>query len=307
MTTVQGQTYQYSANPTQQSGPSSPFNRTNNTNNGTNGPTQTSAPGDTLQTSGTPRGAIAAQSFGLLRDEQSKFSPFRRVEGGDPEQATTMYRDPSTTAPAQPNKLIFYYPKDPHQGPAEANVQQTLQQEIAQVQTPEQAIQLIAMHSANAKSEREMANRVTWGAKLHAVQAAEIAEKALAEHSNLSPQQVQAHVGESAKNRDQAISLLNEAKKRSITVYNEALKANLLYNHFFTSTGGMVTSIDDNTREMIKAELDDAWTRWDGQFAKEWQGQMVQADGAALVIDKTHAEVAEHLHRMNSILSQINQ
>lgn len=187
-----------------------------------------------------------------------------------------------------------------------ANIEQLMQQEAQQVQSPQQAVQLIAAHSDAAKQSRETANRFTWGARYYATQAAEAAEQIHAQWSKLDLQQKQVLMARLTEHRDQAVSLLNEAKKYAITTYNEALKANLLYNQFFTTQGPFIDTIDDNARQQIKAELDDAWSRWNGTFQKEWQGQQVQAKGIMTIIDETSAEVANHLHRMNSVISQLN-
>src|SRR5690606_26630544 len=125
-------------------------------------------------------------------------------------------------------------------------------------------------------------------------QSAELAEQTLQQWPQMNTGQRQVFMSKEQEHRDQAISLLNEAKKHGIETYNSELKANLVYNHFFTTTGPMIDSIDTNTRGVIKAEIDDAWSRWNGSFQKEWQGDVVQAQGIMMILDQTSDEVASH-------------
>lgn len=260
---------------------------------------------DSVQTQPVARGI--QPNLNLLRDKQSSLSPFHRPDGKPVDFLESPQQSPSAPGkPAEPSKIIFTLPKDIPPGPAMANIEQLMQQEAQQVQSPQQAVQLIAAHSDAAKQSRETANRFTWGARYYATQAAEAAEQIHAQWSKLDLQQKQVLMARLTEHRDQAVSLLNEAKKYAITTYNEALKANLLYNQFFTTQGPFIDTIDDNARQQIKAELDDAWSRWNGTFQKEWQGQQVQAKGIMTIIDETSAEVANHLHRMNSVISQLN-
>jgi hypothetical protein len=263
--------------------------------------------GDSVSTQPMARGI--QPNINLLRDKQSTLSPFHRPDG-KPVDYLNKPQQPSQpagpTKPAEPAKIIFTLPKDIPEGPAMANIQEILQQETQPVQAPQQAVQLIAAHSDAAKQSRETANRFTWGARYYAAQAAETAEQVYSQWGKMDPQQKQVMMARVTEFRDQAVSLLNEAKKQGITTYNEALKANLIYNQFFTTQGPFIDTIDANARQQIKGELDDAWSRWNGSFQKEWQGQQVQAKGIMTIIDETSAEVANHLHRMNSVISQLN-
>ncbi|PIQ25179.1 hypothetical protein COW36_23000 [bacterium (Candidatus Blackallbacteria) CG17_big_fil_post_rev_8_21_14_2_50_48_46] len=270
---------------------------------------ETGAPGgfnaDSVQTQPMARGI--QPNINLLHDKQSQLSPFHRPDGKPVdflEQPATAPGKPNQ--PAEPAKIVFTLPKDIPEGPAMANIEQLMQQEAQQVQSPQQAVQLIAAHSDASKQARETSNRITWGARYYATQAAEAAEQIHSQWKQLDPQQKQVLMARVTEYRDQAVGLLNEAKKHGITTYNEALKANLLYNQFFTTQGPFIETISPEDRQQIKAELDDAWSRWNGSFQKEWQGQMVQAKGIMTIIDETSAEVASHLHRMNSVLSQLN-
>lgn len=249
-------------------------------------------------------------NIGLLKDNQAIISPFHRAEG----QMIDFLAPPAipTTGPqgapavSGPQPIIFTLPKEIPEGPAIANIQQIVLQEVESVQQPQQALQLIAAHADEARGSRETANRFTWGARYYAVQAAELAEQTLSQWGQMNDGQKQIFMSKVQEYRDQAISMLNTAKGHSITTYNEALKSNLVYNHFFTSTGPMVKALDDQSMQVVKAEIDDAWTRWNGSFGKEWQGQNVQAKGILMVMDETSAEVTQHLHRMNSAISQLN-
>ena len=286
--------------------PSSPFQRQG----------QATQPGqaygqDQVQSQPIPRGI--QPNLSLLRDEQSTLSPFHRPNG---EKVDFLERPQIPTVPGNPNDpgapanqgntpIIFTFPKDIPQGPAQANIEQIVQQEIQTVQAPEQALQLIDAHAQSAVAARETANRFTWGARYYAVQAAELAEQTLAQWPQMDQGQRQVFMSKIQEYRDQAVSMLNTSRQHAIGTYNEALKANLIYNHFFTTTGGMIESLNDQNRDVVKHALDQAWARWDGTFQKEWQGQVVEAKGIVHIVDETTTEVTNHLHRMNSVLSQL--
>jgi hypothetical protein len=268
-------------------------------------PTPGSYGTDSVQTQPVARGI--QPNINLLRPQQSAVSPFNRPDNKPVDFLEKPQPDPSAPQkPAEPQKIIFTFPKEIPQGPAMANIEQLMQQEAQQVQSPQQAVQLIAGHAEAAVTARETANRFTWGARYYAAQAAEAAEQVSAQWKQLDPSQKQALMARVTEYRDQAVALLNEAKKHGISTYNEALKANLLYNQFFTTQGPFIDTIDDNARQQIKAEIDNAWSRWNGSFQKEWQGQQVAAKGIMMIVDETSAEVANHLHRMNSVISQFN-
>lgn len=249
-------------------------------------------------------------NIGLLHDKQSAISPFSRPDGKPKDflaQPAAPAGKPGEKPAAGPKpQIIFTLPKDIPEGPAAANIQEQVLQEVQPVQQPQQALQLMLVHANAARESRETANRFTWGARYYSVQAAETAEQTLTQWKQMSPEQKQVFMGKIQEYRDQAISMLNESKKHAITTYNEALKTNLIYNHFFTSTGPMINAIDDQTRQAAKTEIDDAWSRWNGSFAKNWQGQQVEAKGIMSIVDQTSAEVASHLHRLNSVVSQLN-
>ncbi len=264
---------------------------------------------DSMQAQPVARGI--QPNMNLLKDNQASISPFNRPDGKSKDylaQPTAPTAAPGAQpgVPAAPGKIVFTFPKDIPDGPAIANIQELVLQEVQPVQQPQQALQLIAAHADAAHNSRETANRFTWGARYYAVQAAETAEQTLAQWKQMDPGQRQVFMSKIQEYRDQSISMLNEAKKHAISTYNEALKANLVYNHFFTSTGTMIHALDDQSLQTIKGGLDEAWTRWNGSFQKEWQGQQVQAKGIMPIIDQTSAEVAEHLHRLNSVVSQLN-
>lgn len=285
--------------------PVSPFDRSG-------APTAPGAYGnDQMQSQPVRRGI--EPNIGLLKDNQASISPFHRPDGkpvdflNKPAAPAPGPAGPTgPQAPAGPQKIIFTFPKDIPEGPAMANIEQAVLQEVQPVQQPQQALQLIAAHADQARQARETANRFTWGARYYAVQAAELSEQTLAQWKQMDPGQKQVFMSKIQEYRDQSISMLNEAKKHAITTYNEALKSNLIYNHFFTSTGPMIHALDDQMMGVVKAEIDDAWSRWNGSFQKEWQGQQVEAKGIMMLIDETTAETTQHLHRMNSVISQLD-
>lgn len=260
--------------------------------------------GDSLQTQNTAKGLPVAN---VLHDKPSSLSPFNRPDGKPVDFLNPPQTNPgpvTTPQKEEPAPIVFMLPKEIPTGPAIANIDQLVLQEVQPVQQPGQAIQLIAGHCESAKSNRETTNRLTWGARYYSVQAAEMAEQIFANKDKLSPEQIKTYQAKVTEYRDQAIGYLNEAKKSAILTYNESLKANLIYNHFFTSTGSMINTIDEPTRTAIKDELEQTWARWEGSFEKEWQGKQVQAQGVVALIDATSQEVAAHVHRMNSVLSQ---
>lgn len=285
--------------------PASPFQRQGGT-------PQPGAYGqDQMQSQPMPRGI--QPNLSLLKEEQSSLSPFNRPNGESvnylEQPATPPSGTPGAPGAAEDTRnapIVFTFPKDIPQGPAQANIEQIVQQEIQAVQAPEQALQLVDAHAQSAVAARETANRFTWGARYYAVQAAELAEQTLAQWPNMDQGQRQVFMSKIQEYRDQAVSMLNTSRQHAIGTYNEALKANLIYNHFFTTTGTMIDSLNDQNREVVKHALDQAWARWDGSFQKEWQGQVVEAKGIVHIVDETTAEVTNHLHRMNSVLSQLN-
>lgn len=296
----------YNTQAAQPQRPVSPFDRSTGT--APAGPGATFSP-DQVQSQPVRRGI--EPNIGLLKDKQAIISPFHRAEGqsidylaAPPVQAPGA--KPGATQPSGPQPIVFTLPKDIPEGPAIANIQQLVLQEVEPVKQPQEALQLIAAHADQARGSRETANRFTWGARYYAVQAAELAEQTVSQWGQMNDGQKQIFMSKVQEYRDQSISMLNTAKQHSITTYNEALKSNLVYNHFFTSTGPMIKALDDQSMQVVKAEIDDAWSRWNGSFEKEWQGQNTQAKGILMVMDETTAEVTQHLHRMNSAISQLN-
>ena len=281
--------------------PVSPFDRSGGSVPGAYSP-------DGMKTQPVARGI--QPNIGLLHDKQAAISPFSRPDGkpkdflAQPATPAAKPGEKPATGPKPP--IIFTFPKDIPEGPAMANIQEIVLQEVQPVTQPQQGLQLIAGHSELARQSREASNRFTWGASYYAVQAAETAEQTLSQWKQMSPEQRQVFMTKVQEYRDQSISMLNEAKKHAINTYNEALKANLIYNHFFTSTGPMINALDDQTRSAAKVELDDAWSRWNGTFQKDWQGKPTQAQGIMMIVDQTSAQVAGHLHRLNSVVSQLN-
>lgn len=284
--------------------PVSPFDRS-----GAQNPSQPGFAADSMQSQPVARGI--QPNIGLLHDKQASISPFSRPDG-KPKDFLAQPSAPGPgptgkpTEPAKPGPIVFTFPKDIPEGPAMDNIQNLVLQEVQPVQQPQQALQLIAVHADAARQARETSNRFVWGARYYAVQAAETAEQTLAQWKSMNPDQKRVFMGKIQEYRDQAISMLNESKKHAISTYNEALKANLIYNHFFTSTGPMFNVLDTQTRQVVKAEIDDAWSRWNGTFEKPWQGQQVQAKGIMPIVDQASQEIAEHLHRLNSVVSQLN-
>src|SRR5690606_2147232 len=124
--------------------------------------------------------------------------------------------------PSGSEKIVFTFPKEIPDGPAQANIQQLVLQEVQPVQQPQQAMQVIAAHTGKARSSRESANHFTWGARYHAAQAAELAEQTLQQWPQMNSGQRQVFMSKVQEHRDQAISLLNEAKKHGIETYNSA-------------------------------------------------------------------------------------
>ncbi len=182
--------------------------------------------------------------------------------------------------------------KTPPTGPALSNIQQILQDEVQRIQTPQKAVEMIANHAMLSRQERTMANDIAWGAKFYATKAAELGEKLSQNRPNMSQGQVQSQLRTIEGYKIKSISLLNDAKKRAINTYNEALKSTLMYNHFFAGNGQYATTINPNDRLFVESEIDKTWARWNGGFDKEWQGQAAHADEAPTVIDKAAREVA---------------
>lgn len=200
---------------------------------------------------------------------------------------------PATLGTPNQNQQTTMIPKkNPPSGPVMTNLQQSLQQEALQIQTPNKAIESIASHAMLARQERTMANDIAWGAKYYAKQALDATNKLNKSKSSMSPAQIQSQVRQIEALKIKSVSLLNDAKKRAINNYNEALKATMLYNNFFTENGKYASVMSANDRQFVESELDKTWATWSGGFDKEWNGTTVKADDSVNVVDKAAQEVS---------------
>lgn len=206
---------------------------------------------------------------------------------------------PVQNAPVHPKK-------QPPSGPVSNDIQQVLQGEIQKISTPQKAIEVVASHAMISRQERTMTNDVAWGARYYANQAAEMAESLSANKANLTPGQVQSQKRNIENLKIKSISMLNEAKKRAISTYNEALKSTMLYNHFFAENGQYASVLGDSDRQFVEGEIDKTWSNWQGGFTKDWQGQQAHANEAPLIIDNASREVATAIDKADKILATIN-
>jgi len=190
-------------------------------------------------------------------------------------------------------------------GPALNNIQELLQNEVKQINTPQKAVETIAQHAMISRQERAMANNISWGARFYAKKALEMAQELERNRPNMTQSQINSQIMNIENLKVKSISLLNEGKKRAINTYNEALKATLLYNHFFTENGQYTTILNDNDRKFVEEELDKTWKHWEGGFQKEWQGTIAKADEAPLVIDKSAQEISNYINNIDNILSKV--
>lgn len=197
--------------------------------------------------------------------------------------------------------------KNPPSGPVMTNLQQKLQEEASQIQTPQKAIESIAGHAMLARQERTMANDIAWGARYYANQAADAADKLNKNKKNMSPAQVQSQLRTIESLKIKSISLLNDAKKRAINNYNESLKATMLYNNFFTENGKFASAMTPNDRQFVESELDKSWATWSGGFDKEWNGQTVKADDSVNVVDKAAQEIASYIDKIDQISASLSK
>ncbi|MEK7434846.1 MAG: hypothetical protein AABZ74_17060 [Cyanobacteriota bacterium] len=213
-----------------------------------------------------------------------------------------------TIAPAgntsQPTAKVFPQKAIPS-GPVVTNLQQQLQQEAQTIQTPQKAIESVAGHAMLSRQERTIANDVSWGARFYAQKANELAQKIVQSKGTMNPSQIQAKVREVENLKLKSISLLNEAKKHAINTYTEATKATLIYNNFFTENGQFASVINDNDRQFVESEIDKTWSNWTTGFDKQLNGQVVHADEAPTVIDKTNDEITVSMNKTNQILAAL--
>lgn len=199
---------------------------------------------------------------------------------------------PGNTQTTQVPQVNLVPKKQPPAGPALNNIQQLLQEEVQKITTPQKAVEVIASHAMISRQERTMANDIAWGARFYAQKAAEMAESLTQNKAAMNPGQVQSQLRNIENLKIKSISLLNDAKKKAISTYNEALKATLLYNNFFAENGQYASILSDNDRKFVEDEIDKTWLRWTGGFDKEWQGQLVHADEAPTVVDKAARDIA---------------
>jgi hypothetical protein len=202
------------------------------------------------------------------------------------------------------NKPIISRKSTP-KGPVINNIQELLQNEVRQISTPQKAIETIAHHAMISRQERTMTNNISWGARFYAKKALEMAQELERNKANMSPSQINSQIMNIENLKVKSISLLNEAKKRAINTYNEALKSTLLYNHFFTENGQFTSVLSDNDRKFVEEEIDKTWKQWEGGFQKEWKGSIVKADEAPLIIDKSAQEISNYINSIDSILNRI--
>lgn len=195
--------------------------------------------------------------------------------------------------------------KNPPSGPVMTNIQQKLQEEASQIQTPQKAIESIAGHAMIARQERTMANDIAWGARYYASQAADAADKLNKNKKSMSPTQIQSQMRNIESLKIKSISLLNDAKKRAINNYNESLKATMLYNNFFTENGKFAASMSGNDRQFVESELDKSWATWTGGFDKEWNGQTVKADDSVNVVDKAAQEITAYIQKVDQVAASL--
>lgn len=195
--------------------------------------------------------------------------------------------------------------KNPLAGPVMTNIQDVLRQEAQQITTPQKAMEVIASHAMLSRQERTMTNDVAWGARFYAKQASEQTDKLMKNKANMSPAQVQSQARNIESLKIKSVSLLNDAKKKAISTYNEALKATLLYNNFFTEKGAFATAMSPTDRQFVESELDKTWKNWQGGFEKEWNGQMAHADEAPAIVDSAAREVAIEIDKVDKMLATL--
>ncbi len=190
-------------------------------------------------------------------------------------------------------------------GPVITNIQQQLQQEVQKIQTPQKAIQSIAGHAMLSRQERTLANDVAWGAKYYANQAQDLAQKLTQNKRSMTPGQVQSQLRTIENYKIKAVSLINDAKKKAINNYNEALKATMLYNNFFTEKGQYASVMMPNDRQFVESEIDKTWDTWSGGFEKEVNGITVHADDSVNVVDKAAQEIAIAIDKADKAVASI--
>jgi len=225
-----------------------------------------------------------------------------------PGQNNTQPQVQSSLPPVQtqsPPPAPVFPKKEPPKGPVINNLQQLLQQEVQAIQTPQKAVEVVAQHAMISRQERTITNDIAWGARFYAKKAEDMASSLSQNKNSMNPGEVQKQLRTIEDYRIKSISMLNEAKKKAINTYNEALKANLIYNHFFTENGSYANVINQNDRQFVESEIDKTWERWTSGFAKNWQGQNVKADAAPSIVDKAAQEIAVSLDKVEKSLAVV--
>lgn len=206
---------------------------------------------------------------------------------------TTLQQKPSTPAKNIPS------------GPVINGIQQQLQDEASKINSPQKAVEVIAGHAMISRQERTMVSNIAWGARYYSKQALSMTENLAKNKANMSPTQIQAQIRNIESLKIKSVSLLNDAKKKAISTYNEALKSTLLYNNYFTGNGAYASMLSPNDRQFVESEIDKTWKNWQGGFEKEWNGQMVHANEAPELIDKSAREVALDLDKTEKLLATL--
>lgn len=254
---------------------------------------------DTLKLSARSKNIDLNIVYSNFSPKTSRFSPFYKEQANTNQPQVQPTEQVQPTQPVQPTTPTISA-RQISDGPADANVQNELKAQVANIIEPNKAFELINNYATQAIKEREYTNDFTWGAKYYALRALDIAQ---AQNIKTLPAQQQQLVKKEIEAcREKSVAYLNEAKKHAILTFNSALKATLVYNHFFTGQGAMVNTIDDNARQVINGKLDEAWLRWEKGFEKDFKGQKQLAAPAARVVDNTVKEVAEYFKQLNSIL-----
>lgn len=277
------------------------------------------------QTSGYPYGEdVFTGKFEMFKNVYasfdtgvSKFSPFYGKMGNNTEPTQPVNNQqvnpnsnqqipPQNTnvQPSTPPAPVFPK-KEPPKGPVINNLQQALQQEAQTIQSPQKAIEVVAQHAMISRQDRTIANDIAWGARFYAKKAEDMASNISRNKASMPPGEVQKQMRTIEDYRIKSISMLNEAKKKAINTYNEALKATLLYNHFFTENGSFANMLSQSDRQFVESEIDKTWERWTSGFQKEWQGQNVMADAAPSIIDKSAQEIAISLDKVEKSLATV--
>jgi hypothetical protein len=245
------------------------------------------------------------QDMGLNNQSSTDLPPIPASALSSPVATQSSDLTPPSQLPGTEGAASGVPKKTPPAGPALNNIQQLLQDEVTKISTPQKATEVIANHAMLSRQERTMANDIAWGARYYANKAAEMADKLVQGKANLSPGQVQGQLRTIENYKIKSISLLNDAKKKAINNYNEALKATLLYNNYFTESGQYASILNDNDRKFVESELDKTWATWSGGFEREWQGQPAHADEAPTVIDKAAREIAIAIDKADKLTANL--